>query len=171
MRTCRQARTTHNTYLFSPLHLLPAFHLRAVHVGIESLESETVVYHHYHAVAGIAIGIAPCNPDHAVASGVDGGTHSRRQVYARMLTACGRKGDVLFAISTSGNSSNVLNAIGVAKLNDITTVGFTGDTGGRMASLCDVLINVPSASTPRIQEAHILLGHIICEAIEKRMFG
>lgn len=93
------------------------------------------------------------------------------QVYARMLTACGRKGDVLFAISTSGNSSNVLNAIGVAKLNDITTVGFTGDTGGRMASLCDVLINVPSASTPRIQEAHILLGHIICEAIEKRMFG
>lgn len=93
------------------------------------------------------------------------------QVYARMLTACGRKGDVLFAISTSGNSANVLNAIGVAKLNDITTVGFTGETGGRMASLCDVLINVPSSSTPRIQEAHILLGHVICETIEKRMFG
>lgn len=93
------------------------------------------------------------------------------QVYARMLTACGRKGDVLFAISTSGNSANVLNAIGVAKLNDITTVGFTGETGGRMASLCDVLINVPSLSTPRIQEAHILLGHVICETIEKRMFG
>lgn len=93
------------------------------------------------------------------------------QVYARMLTACGRKGDVLFAISTSGNSTNILNAIGVAKLNDVTTIGFTGETGGRMASLCDVLINVPSTSTPRIQESHIMIGHIICEAVEKQMFG
>lgn len=93
------------------------------------------------------------------------------QVYARMLTGCGREGDVLFAISTSGNSVNILNAIGVAKLNGITTIGFTGETGGRMASLCDVLINVPSTSTPRIQEAHIMIGHIICEAVEKNLFG
>lgn len=93
------------------------------------------------------------------------------QVYARMLTACGRKGDVLFAISTSGNSANVLNAIGVAKLNDISVIGMTGESGGRMANLCDILLNVPSASTPRIQEAHILIGHIICESIEKNLFG
>ena len=93
------------------------------------------------------------------------------QVYARMLTACGRKGDVLFAISTSGNSTNVLNAIGVAKLNDISVIGMTGESGGRMENLCDILLNVPSTSTPRIQEAHILIGHIICESIEKTMFG
>ncbi len=92
------------------------------------------------------------------------------QVYARMLSACGRKGDVLFAISTSGNSANVLNAIGVAKLNGITTIGFTGATGGRMADLCDILVNVPSTTVPRIQEAHIMIGHIICELIEKTMF-
>ena len=93
------------------------------------------------------------------------------QVYARMLTACGSEGDVLFAISTSGNSANILNAIGVAKLNGITIIGMTGATGGRMATLCDVLINVPSESTPRIQEAHITIGHAICEAVEINMFG
>ena len=93
------------------------------------------------------------------------------EVYARMVQAAGRPGDVLVGLSTSGNSPNVLRAIEVAKRQGMVVVGFTGSTGGQMAALCDVLLNVPSADTPRIQEAHILLGHILCEVVEREMFG
>ncbi len=92
------------------------------------------------------------------------------QTYARMLRGSARKGDVLVAISTSGNSVNVLNAIGEAKLLEIPVIGMTGETGGRMENLCKVLLNVPSQDTPRIQEAHIMIGHIICEQIENTLF-
>lgn len=92
------------------------------------------------------------------------------QTYARMVRGCAQPGDVLIAISTSGNSANILNAIGEAKLLGMPVVGMTGATGGRMAHLCTLLLNVPSDDTPRIQEAHILIGHILCEKIEATLF-
>jgi len=91
-------------------------------------------------------------------------------VYSRMLKGCGRKGDVLFAISTSGNSKNILNAIEEAKKQNMITVGMTGETGGKMRDLCDYILRVPSNDTPRIQESHILIGHIICQLIEEQLF-
>lgn len=91
-------------------------------------------------------------------------------VFARMVEAAGRKGDVLAAFSTSGNSPNILKAIEKAKSQGMIVVGFTGATGGKMAGLCDILLNVPSSDTPRIQESHILIGHIICEIVEREMF-
>jgi D-sedoheptulose 7-phosphate isomerase len=80
------------------------------------------------------------------------------------------KGDVLFALSTSGNSPNVVAALEAARAKSISTVGFTGEGGGKMAILCDVCVNVPSSSTPRIQEGHEVLGHAICEMIESAIF-
>ena len=92
------------------------------------------------------------------------------EVFARMVQAAGRTGDVLVAISTSGNSSNILKTIDVAKEQGMTVIGLTGASGGKMHDLCDVLLNVPSSDTPRIQESHILIGHIICQIIESEMF-
>ena len=92
-------------------------------------------------------------------------------VFARMVEAAGRKGDVLVAISTSGNSPNILKTIDMAKKMNMVVVGMTGATGGKMKDSCDILLNAPSIVTPRIQEAHILLGHIICEIVEKELFG
>jgi D-sedoheptulose 7-phosphate isomerase len=91
-------------------------------------------------------------------------------VYARMVQAAGRKGDVLVAISTSGNSPNILRAIEAARQRGMTVVGMTGASGGKMAGACDILLNVPSTDTPRIQEAHILLGHVVCQIIETSIF-
>ncbi len=96
--------------------------------------------------------------------------YSYEMVYHRMVVAAGRQGDVLVAISTSGNSTIILNAIAAAKECGMKVVGFTGDTGGKMATICDVLINVPSAITPHVQESHITLGHILCDIIEKTLF-
>ena len=90
--------------------------------------------------------------------------------YARMVEAAGKKGDVLVGISTSGNSPNVVKAILKAKEIGMTTVGFTGKNGGEMRDICDIMICAPSDDTPRIQEAHILVGHIICQLIEQEMF-
>lgn len=92
-------------------------------------------------------------------------------VYSRLLRGVGRKGDVLVAISTSGNSVNILNAIDEAKTRGITVIGMTGEKGGKMRDVCDILLNVPSNDTPRIQESHILLGHIICQLVEENIFG
>lgn len=92
------------------------------------------------------------------------------QVYARLTRAKGRAGDVLVAISTSGNSANILEAIKVARELGMTVIGMTGESGGKMAGLCDLLLNIPSKDTPRIQELHILLGHIICEQVETTLF-
>ncbi len=97
--------------------------------------------------------------------------YSYDEVYARYLKGVGSKGDVLFAFSTSGNSKNVLKAIEYARTAGIYVVGLTGSDGGCMASLCDVIFKVPSKDTARIQEAHIMLGHLICEQIESLMFN
>lgn len=97
--------------------------------------------------------------------------YSYDEVYARMVRAAGRPGDVLFAISTSGNSGNILRAVEAAKAQGMLVVGMTGASGGKMREACDYLLNVPSAITPRIQESHILMGHILCELIEEGVFG
>lgn len=91
-------------------------------------------------------------------------------VYARMVDAAGRAGDVLVALSTSGNSPNILKAAERARALDMTVVGLTGATGGQLAAYCHYLLNVPSTDTPRIQEAHILLGHLVCELVETALF-
>ncbi|MBF0606347.1 MAG: D-sedoheptulose 7-phosphate isomerase [Candidatus Magnetobacterium sp. LHC-1] len=96
--------------------------------------------------------------------------YSYDEIYARLVRANGRPGDILVGISTSGNSSNVIKAIEAATRIGMTTVAMTGASGGRMKDICNFLINVPSSDTPRIQEAHILIGHIVCELVEKSMF-
>ena len=90
--------------------------------------------------------------------------------YARMVEAAGREGDVFIGISTSGNSPNVVNAMKKAKEIGMLTVGFIGKDAGKMKEICDIMICIPSKDTPRIQEAHILVGHIICQLIEEEMF-
>ncbi|MDI6752563.1 MAG: D-sedoheptulose 7-phosphate isomerase [bacterium] len=97
--------------------------------------------------------------------------YSYDEVYARLIRAKGRKGDVLIGISTSGNSINIIKAIETANNAKMITVGLTGEDGGKMKTVCKYLIKVPSADTPRIQESHILVGHIICEMVEKELFG
>tara|TARA_B110000211_G_C14077521_1_gene552896 strand:+ start:273 stop:857 length:585 start_codon:yes stop_codon:yes gene_type:complete len=92
-------------------------------------------------------------------------------IYERLVEAKGKKGDVLVGISTSGNSENVLRALKKAKALGMTTVAMTGEGGGKIADYADFLLAVPSNDTPRIQEVHILLGHIICEIVEEEMFG
>lgn len=91
-------------------------------------------------------------------------------VYSRMVKACGRKGDVLVGITTSGNSKNILQAMETAKVQGMITVGMTGASGGKMNDVCDFMLRVPSSDTPRIQESHILMGHIICQLIEENIF-
>jgi len=97
--------------------------------------------------------------------------YSYDEVFARAVKAKGRKGDVLIGISTSGNSPNIIKVIETANKLKMITVGFTGGNGGKMKKLCKYLIKVPSNDTPRIQEAHILIGHIICEIVENKIFG
>lgn len=92
------------------------------------------------------------------------------EVYARMVEAAGKPGDLLFAISTSGNSPNILAAIERAQRQGMKVIGLTGLGGGKMGSACDLLLDVPSKVTPRIQESHILIGHILCELVEREMF-
>ena len=96
--------------------------------------------------------------------------YSYDQVYSRLIKAKGCKGDVLVGISTSGNSGNVVKALEQAKEQGMVTIGMTGKGGGKMAALCDILIEAPSNDTPRIQECHILLGHIVCQLTEERLF-
>ena len=96
--------------------------------------------------------------------------YSYDMIYARMLQASAKRDDVLVGISTSGNSENIVKAIEVAKSLGVNTIAMTGEKGGKMAGLCDILLNVPSQCTPRIQEAHIMMGHIICEIIEATLF-
>jgi D-sedoheptulose 7-phosphate isomerase len=96
--------------------------------------------------------------------------YSYEQIYSRLIKAKGRTGDVLIGISTSGNSGNIVKAFEQAKVQGMITVAMTGKTGGKMKSLSDYLLNMPSTDTPRIQEAHILIGHIICEIVELKMF-
>ncbi len=91
-------------------------------------------------------------------------------IYSRLVKGTGKKGDVLIGLSTSGNSKNILNAFDAAKDKEMVTIGFTGESGGLLKDKSDYLINVPSTDTPRIQESHILIGHIICELVEEKYF-
>jgi len=96
--------------------------------------------------------------------------YSYNEVYARIVKAKGRKGDILVGLSTSGNSANIIEAFKVAKERGMIIVGFTGATGGKMKEYCDYLLNIPSTDTPRIQESHITVGHIICQLVEEKFF-
>ncbi len=97
--------------------------------------------------------------------------YSYNDVYSRLVKAKGRQDDMLIAFSTSGNSQNIINAIEAAKEIGMVAVGLTGESGGKMRDVVDYLINVPSSETPRIQEAHIMVGHIFCKLIEEKLFA
>lgn len=97
--------------------------------------------------------------------------YSYDEIFARLIKAQGRPGDVLVALSTSGNSRNILRAVEEANAAGMITVGFTGRCPNRMEKLCDHLLSVPSETTPRIQECHIVLGHIVCETVENALFS
>jgi D-sedoheptulose 7-phosphate isomerase len=92
-------------------------------------------------------------------------------VYSRLLKGMGREGDIIIGLSTSGNSGNILKAFEQARTMGITTIAFTGEGGGKMKDLSDILMNVPSNDTPRIQECHITVGHIICQLVEETLFN
>ncbi len=108
-----------------------------------------------------------CNTSYLTAIGNDYGFDV---IYSRLIKGIGVKGDVLVGLSTSGNSKNILNAFETAKKKGMTTIAFTGKSGGKLKKLSDHLINVPSNDTPRIQESHIMLGHIICQFTEEQYF-
>lgn len=109
-----------------------------------------------------------CNTSYLTAVAND---YSFDVVYARLIEGIGEAGDVLVGISTSGNSPNIVNAFASARSKGVITVGFTGTSGGKMKACSDYLINIPSTDTPRIQESHILVGHIICQLAEEKYFG
>jgi D-sedoheptulose 7-phosphate isomerase len=100
-----------------------------------------------------------------------GNDYGYERVFARQIEANGVCGDIFIGISTSGNSKNILEAIHAAKDKKIFVIGLTGDTGGLMADMCDICICIPSLETPRIQESHILVGHILCAIVEKAIFS
>ncbi len=100
-----------------------------------------------------------------------GNDYGYDKVFSRQMEGMGSEGDLFIGISTSGNSENIINAINAAKAKGVTTVALVGRDGGEMARLADFAIIVPSNATPRIQESHILIGHMICDIIEKELFG
>lgn len=108
-----------------------------------------------------------CNTSYLTAVAND---YSYDVIYARLVEGIAHKGDVLIGFSTSGNSANIIKALEVARNLGVITIGFTGAGGGAMKELSDYLLNVPSTDTPRIQESHILIGHIICQLVEANLF-
>ncbi|HMK18135.1 MAG TPA: D-sedoheptulose 7-phosphate isomerase [Chitinophagaceae bacterium] len=108
-----------------------------------------------------------CNTSYLTAVAND---YSFDEIYSRLIDGIGEKGDVLVGLSTSGNSPNILKAFNTAKKKEMITVGLTGKSGGEMRTFCDHLINIPSTDTPRIQESHIMVGHIICQLVEEKYF-
>lgn len=108
-----------------------------------------------------------CNTSYLTAVGND---YGYEHIFARLLRGTGKKGDVLVGISTSGNSRNILEAYKVCQEMGIEIISMTGSTGGKMKDYGGLLLNVPSNDTPRIQECHIMIGHIICELVESAMF-
>jgi D-sedoheptulose 7-phosphate isomerase len=100
-----------------------------------------------------------------------GNDYGYERLFARQVEAVAQPGDVFFGFSTSGRSPNVLNAFRACRERGIATVGFTGEAGGDMEALCDHLIRIPSRETPKIQEGHITLGHILCALVEREMFA
>ena len=99
-----------------------------------------------------------------------GNDYSFNKIFSKQLEGMGEEGDIAIGISTSGNSKNVIEGLKFAKEKKLYTIGFTGKDGGIINNIVDICINVPSDDTPRIQEAHIMIGHIICEIVEKELF-
>src|SRR5262247_2587485 len=116
------------------------------------------------ALAAIAL-----STDSSILTAV-GNDYGYEHVFSRQIEALGQAGDTAIGISTSGNSPSVLNALDTARSKNLFTIGFTGETGGKMQDRSEVLFRVPSRQTPRIQETHILLGHIICELVDRQLF-
>lgn len=100
-----------------------------------------------------------------------GNDYGYEKLFARQVQAQGVEGDIFIGISTSGNSANIVEALKVCREKGIISVGLTGESGGKMNGMCDYCIKVPSDKTPRIQESHILIGHIICAIVEEELFG
>ena len=109
-----------------------------------------------------------CNTSYLTAVAND---YSYDIVYARLIEGISKAGDIVVGLSTSGNSGNIVKAFQAAKSKNVITIGFTGSNGGEMKGLSDYLINVPSKDTPRIQESHIMIGHIICQLCEEQYFA
>ena len=108
-----------------------------------------------------------CNTSYLTAVAND---YSFDDIYSRLIDGIGEAGDVLVGLSTSGTSANITKAFETAKKKEMVTIGFTGKSGGNMKPLCDHLVNIPSTDTPRIQESHIMVGHIICQLVEEKYF-
>lgn len=108
-----------------------------------------------------------CNTSYLTAVAND---YSYDVVYSRMVDGIGKEGDVLIGLSTSGNSKNIVEAFKTAQSKGMTTIAFTGEGGGLLKELSNILLDVPSKDTPRIQESHILMGHIICQLVEENLF-
>lgn len=108
-----------------------------------------------------------CNTSYLTAVANDYGYDA---AFARLVEGITEAGDVLIGFSTSGNSPNILNAFEAAKKREVITVGFTGESGGKLKAYSDYLINIPSVDTPRIQECHITIGHILCQLVEEKYF-
>lgn len=109
-----------------------------------------------------------CNTSYLTAVAND---YSFDVIYARLIDGIGNAGDVLVGLSTSGNSANIVRAFETARSKRMITIGLTGATGGTLKAWSDILLNIPSTDTPRIQECHIMLGHIICQLVEENLFG
>lgn len=108
-----------------------------------------------------------CNTSYLTAVAND---YSFDVIYSRLIDGIGKEGDILIGLSTSGNSANIIKAFEKAREKKMTTIGFTGKSGGKMKDSSDLLINIPSTDTPRIQESHIMTGHIICQLVEEYLF-
>lgn len=100
-----------------------------------------------------------------------GNDYEFKKLFSRQIEAIGVQGDIFVGISTSGNSPNILDAMQACEVKGLTSVGLTGKSGGKLMGQCDYLIKIPSDNTPRIQESHILVGHIICAIVEESLFG
>src|SRR6186997_782409 len=109
-----------------------------------------------------------CNTSYLTAVAND---YSFDDIYSRLIDGTGEAGDVLIGLSTSGNSDKIVKDFENAKKKTMITIGFTGKSGGNMKPFCDHLINIPSTDTPRIQESHIMVGHIICQLVEEAYFA
>ncbi len=109
-----------------------------------------------------------CNTSYLTAVAND---YSFDVIYARLIQGLGKPGDILIGLSTSGNSKNIVQAFETARDKQMTTIGFTGESGGLMKAFSEHLVNIPSTDTPRIQECHMLLGHIICQLVEEKYFN
>jgi D-sedoheptulose 7-phosphate isomerase len=109
-----------------------------------------------------------CNTSYLTAVAND---YSYDAIYSRIIEGIANAGDVVVGLSTSGNSGNILKAFEAARTKGVKTIGLTGASGGKMKDVSDILLNVPSSDTPRIQESHIMIGHIICQLVEEQVFG